>query len=196
MKYTFSRRCCLATARGISVAEGERFKNNRQQRHFCKGTFPQIPDPNSGAFACSFVNNAHVPPSTMAYRIKYLLGIMATLFGLLYMLIGIVGWQERSTVVDRWMPFILASLHIGLATLLFWTSSRERLTEHSRLERLLRLVLRDQVSVSAGQFAELAGISPPEAEEFLRWASRRRHNLVTITEGTTTLRAWARYSLN
>lgn len=64
----------------------------------------------------------------MVYRIKYLLGIMAALFGLLYLLIGIVGWSESATVADRWMPFALGSLHIGLATLLFWTSSRERPT--------------------------------------------------------------------
>lgn len=40
----------------------------------------------------------------MVYRIKYLLGIMAALFGLLYLLIGIVGWSESATVADRWMP--------------------------------------------------------------------------------------------
>ncbi|GBD04991.1 hypothetical protein HRbin20_00568 [bacterium HR20] len=131
----------------------------------------------------------------MVYRIKYLLGIMAALFGLLYLLIGIVGWSESATATDRWMPFALGSVHVGLATLLFWTSSRERQLENARLERLLRLVLREQASVGARQFAELAGISPSEAEEFLRWASRRRSNLVATGEGNA-VRVWARHSLN
>ncbi|GIV51959.1 MAG: hypothetical protein KatS3mg038_2480 [Candidatus Kapaibacterium sp.] len=131
----------------------------------------------------------------MVYRIKYLLGIMAALFGLLYVLIGIVGWSESATATDRWMPFALGSVHVGLATLLFWTSSRERQLENTRLERLLRLVLREQASVGARQFAELAGISPSEAEEFLRWASRRRSNLVAVGDGRA-VRIWARHSLN
>lgn len=131
----------------------------------------------------------------MVYRIKYLLGIMAALFGLLYVLIGIVGWSESVTNADRWMPFVLGSVHGGLAVLLFWTSIRERHLENTRLERVLRLVLYEQVSINAKQFADLAGISPTEAEEFLRWVSRRRSCLVAAGEGGA-VRVWARYSLN
>lgn len=132
----------------------------------------------------------------MLYRIKYLLGIMATLFGLLYLLFGVVGLSGDSVAIaDVWMPFVLASIHLGLATLLFWTSHRERRSEHSRLERLLRLALRQIPSLSAEEFAELAGIAPAEAEEFLLRASRRRR-VVAVVGKRNHLRVWARHSLN
>lgn len=132
----------------------------------------------------------------MLFRIKYLLGIMATLFGLLYLLVGIVGSSgDSATVADRWMPFILASVHLTLAMLLFWTSSRERRIEHKRLERLLRIALHTHPSLSMRDFAELAGISPAEAHEFLLWASRRRR-VVVAAGRRQQLRVWSRHSLN
>ncbi len=132
----------------------------------------------------------------MLFRTKYLLGIMATLFGLLYILFGIVGMNNQTaTVADRWMPFALGTIHLVLGGLLFWTSSRERHTEHMRLIRLLRLALRESPSLSAGEFAELAGISSAEAQEFLLWASRRQRSVVAVGSGRT-LRVWSTHSLN
>ncbi|MCS7000234.1 MAG: hypothetical protein RML15_08365 [Bacteroidota bacterium] len=132
----------------------------------------------------------------MLYRINYLLGIMAVLFGLLYLLFGIVGFSsDAPSVADRWMPFVLASIHVSVAVLLFWTSSRQRRVEQHRLERLLSLALQESSSVGVRDFAELAGISPAEAQEFLLWSSRRRRVVVVVGKGTT-LRAWARHSLN
>ncbi|MCX7929796.1 MAG: hypothetical protein N2663_03640 [Chlorobi bacterium] len=121
---------------------------------------------------------------------------MATLFGLLYLLFGIVGFSRNSaTRADQWMPFILASIHLCLAAVLFWTSSRERRIEHGRLERLLRMALQTHPSLSAREFAELAGISYSEAQEFLLWISRSRQ-LVTVANNGSTLWVWSRHSLN
>jgi hypothetical protein len=132
----------------------------------------------------------------MLFRTKYLLGIMATLFGLLYLLFGIVGLSnESASPLDRWMPFMLGTIHIVLGGLLFWTSNRERQIEQLRLVRLLRMALRESPSLSAREFAHLAGISPAEAHEFLLWASRRRRAVIAVGSGST-LRVWSLHSLN
>ncbi|GIV54845.1 MAG: hypothetical protein KatS3mg039_1363 [Candidatus Kapaibacterium sp.] len=132
----------------------------------------------------------------MLFRTKYLLGIMATVFGLLYLLFGIVGLGSQvATRADQWMPFVLGIVHVALGGLLFWTSSRERHAEQARLVRLLRMVLRECPSLSAREFADLAGISPADAQEFLLWASRRQRTVVVVGSGSS-LRVWPSHSLN
>ncbi len=150
-----------------------------------------------GAHVCSFVvdcGNGAV--DTMLFRVKYLLGIMATLFGLLYMLFGVVGLSgaENVPIADRLTPFLLGGIHLVLALVLFWTSMRERRSEYRRLHRLLRLILHHQSSLSAREFAELAGISLSEAHDFLLLASRRRS--VVPVSSSKSLRVWSRASMN
>lgn len=117
------------------------------------------------------------------YRIKYLLGILATIFSLVFVLFGTVGWVtgdvERSDTV---VCFLLASVLLAGGTWLLVSSLRDYRTERSRLESVVRhLIATRGGRVTVGDVAHLADITEDDAREYLE--QRSRQDVVFVTPG-------------
>lgn len=105
----------------------------------------------------------------MLYRIKYLLGTLVTLFSIFYLLIGTVGWVDRTmNSTDLITCFILASVHLGSGGWLLLSSLKQYKSEQRALEMYMhRLIRVNGGRVLASDLAREANISQEDAHEYL-----------------------------
>ncbi len=110
------------------------------------------------------------------YRIKYLLGIFSSIFGALYLLFGIVGFEDAMTDMDRWTAFVLCGVHLVIGLALMFSSLRDKRRHDVQMNELVDSLLLIHPSLSAELFAKEAGMSVPDAHDFLERSlhSRKR----------------------
>ena len=101
------------------------------------------------------------------YRIKYLFGIFSVIFGALYLLFGIVGFEDARTLMDRWTAFVLCGVHVLAGGLLLMSSLRDKRKQDSHISELIRSLLLVHPTVSAELLAHEANMSVPDAQEYI-----------------------------
>jgi len=103
------------------------------------------------------------------FRIKYLLGSMATIFSLVYMLFGVTSWfSGRAEVSDIVTCFVLAGLHFSAGCLFLIGSARDLRAERRRVDVAIdRLISTHGGRVSVHDLASLAELSVEDARVYL-----------------------------
>lgn len=123
--------------------------------------------------------------NTSLYRIKYLLGSMVTVFSLVYLLFGIVGWYDGTVGFSDLMTcFVLASVHIGGGSWLLLSSLREYRREKKRVESVIRhLIVSNSGRVIVADLARYAEISEEDAREYLE--VRAKNDVALVMQNTS-----------
>lgn len=119
----------------------------------------------------------------MLFRIKYILGIMLGVFSLVYLVAGVVGWQQGSaTFAEMVMCFVLASVHVTFAGWLLLSSIHAFRLERTRLETVIRVLMeRHGGRVTVCDVAELGEVSEEDAREYLE--KRSSHDVSFVNPG-------------
>lgn len=123
--------------------------------------------------------------NTSLYRIKYLLGSMVTVFSLVYLLFGIVGWYDGMVgFTDLLTCFVLASVHLGGGTWLLLGSLRDYRREKKRVESVIgHLIASHAGRVIVADLARYAEISEEDAREYLE--VRAKHDVAVVMQSTS-----------
>ncbi|MCX6139958.1 MAG: hypothetical protein NTX15_03880 [Candidatus Kapabacteria bacterium] len=117
------------------------------------------------------------------YRIKYLLGSLITVFSLVYLLFGIVGWYNGGTQFsDILTCFIVGSLHIMGGGWLLVSSLKDYRKETTRVDAIVRHLIRTNAGrVVVTDLARYAEITEEDAREYLE--RRSQTDVVFLIEG-------------
>jgi hypothetical protein len=103
------------------------------------------------------------------FRTKYLLGSMATIFSLVYMLFGVMSWvRGDADSRDIIACFVLGSLHLAAGSWLLLRSIGDYREEKRRIEAVIsHLIALRGGRVSVTELADLAELSEDDAREYL-----------------------------
>ncbi|MBL7998210.1 MAG: hypothetical protein JNL32_06175 [Candidatus Kapabacteria bacterium] len=101
------------------------------------------------------------------HRVKFLFGSFSGIFGLLYVFFGIVGFQDSLTDSDRYVPFLLAALHLAIGGVLLWMSHRDKTNIERRIGERVTTLLMLQTPNIASIIAEEFSISEFDANEYV-----------------------------
>ncbi len=101
------------------------------------------------------------------YRIKYLFGIFSGIFAALYLLFGIVGYDNARTFWDQWTAFILCVIHGVAAAFLLLSSLRDKRKHEKRLTEIISALLLVHPTITAELLAQEANMSVPDAHEYI-----------------------------
>ncbi len=101
------------------------------------------------------------------------------MFAALYLLFGIVGFEDARTFMDRWTSFALCALHLVAGLALLMSSLRDKRKQDSHVAELIRSLLLVHPTVSAELLAREANMSIPDAHEYIE-------RIITQSNGNAT----------
>ncbi|MBC8124162.1 MAG: hypothetical protein H7X70_00380 [Candidatus Kapabacteria bacterium] len=117
------------------------------------------------------------------YRIKYLLGLLITVFSVVYFALGIVGWQNgEARFLDILTSFVIGSLHASIGGWLLLSSLRDYRSETKRVDAIMRHLIRTNAGrVVVTDLARYAEIPEEDARAYLE--RRSQTDVVFFIEG-------------
>lgn len=132
----------------------------------------------------------------MMFRIKYLLGIIAGVFGLLYSFVALIGWNDVLTMTDRYMALLLAVVHSIASLVLFSLSYREHKREVLQMQKVIASLMEKHSSFTIKELADAAHLSEGEMQDYLQSASHTKNMVVVKSPDKRNIRVYAAHTLN
>lgn len=117
------------------------------------------------------------------YRIKYLLGTLLSVFSLVYLLFGIVGWYNGGVQFSEILTcLVVGSLHIMVGGWLLLSSHKNYRSEAKRVDAIVRHLIKTNAGhVVVTDLARYAEIPEEDAREYL--VKKSKTDVVFLIEG-------------